>query len=64
MLFNAASKEIIALVMNTLISRLLVVPGEAEINNANTHGELKSLQLLLSQISVFKVIIISKWKQL
>ena len=44
--------------MNTLISRLLVVPGEAEINNANSHGEIKSLQLLLSQVSVFKVIII------
>ena len=44
--------------MNTLISRLLVVPGEAEINNANSHGELKSLQLLSSEISVFKVIII------
>ena len=44
--------------MNTLISRLLAVPGEAEINNANSHGELKSLQLLLSQISVFVIIII------
>ena len=50
--------------MNTLISRLLVVPGKAEINNANSHGEFKSLQLLLSLISVFKVIIIYKWKQL
>ena len=50
--------------MNTLISRLLVVPGEAEINNTNSHGELISLQLLLSQISVFKVIIILKWKRL
>ena len=44
--------------MNTLISRLLVVPGEAEINDANSHEELKSLQLLLSQTSVSKVIII------
>ena len=44
--------------MNTLISRLLVVPGESQINDANSHGELKSLQLLLSQISVFEVIII------
>ena len=41
--------------MNTLISRRLVVPGEAEINIANLHGEHKSLQLLFSQISVFKV---------
>ena len=49
--------------MKTLISRLLVVPGEAEINNANSHGEIKYLQLLLSQISVFKVIIILKWKK-
>ena len=44
--------------MNTLIIRLLVVPCEAVINNANSHGELKSSQLLLSQTSVFKVIII------
>ena len=44
--------------MNTLISRLLVVSGEAKINYANSHGEIKSLQLLLPQISVFKVIII------
>ena len=34
--------------MKTLISGLLVVPGEAEINNANSHREIKSLQLLLS----------------
>ena len=43
--------------MNTLISRL-VVSGEAEMNNAYSHGEPESVQLLLSQISVFKVIII------
>ena len=49
--------------MKTLISRLLVVPGEAESNNAKSHGEIKYLQLLLSQISVFKVIIILKWKK-
>ena len=49
--------------MKTLISRLLVVPGEAEINNAKSHGEIKYLQLLLSQISVFKVIVILKWKK-
>ena len=38
LIFNGASTEIIALVMDTLISRL-VVPGEAKINNANSHGE-------------------------
>ena len=50
--------------MNTLISRLLLVPGEAEINNANLPRELKSLQFQLPQISVFMVIIIQNWKQL
>ena len=64
MIFIAASTEIIAKVINTLISRLLVVPVEAKINNANTHGELKNMQLLLSQVSVFKDIVIQKWTQL
>ena len=36
--------EIMAQVMNTLISRL-VVPGEAEINNANSHGKPYSVKL-------------------
>ena len=42
MIFNEAAPhacaEIIAYVMNTLISKL-VVPGEADIYNANSHGE-------------------------
>ena len=42
--------------MKTLISRLFVVPYEAEIYIANSHGELKS--------SLFKVIIILKWKKI
>ena len=45
--------------MNTLISTL-VVSGKAEINNANSHGEPKSVQLKLFHISVFNVIIIRK----
>ena len=46
--------------MKTLIS-ILVVSGEAEMNNAISHGEPKSVHLvLLSQISVYKIIIIGK----
>ena len=45
--------------MNTLISRL-VVSGDEAINNANSHGEPKSVQLKLFHISVFKLIIIRK----
>ena len=41
--------------MNTLISRL-VVPGEAEINNANLQ---ENPEVWNFQISVFKVIIIN-----
>ena len=51
------STEIIAQVMNALISRL-VVSGKEAINNANSHGEPISVPLKLSQISVLKVIII------
>ena len=46
--------------MMTLI-RILVVSGEAEMNNANSHGEPTSVHLvLLSQVSVYKIIIIGK----
>ena len=46
--------------MKTLIS-ILVVTGEAEMNNANSHGEPTSVHLeLLSQISVYKITIIGK----
>ena len=49
--------------MMTLIS-ILVVSGEAEMNNANSHGEPTSVHLVrLSQISVYKIIIIGKQKQ-
>ena len=46
--------------MKTLIS-ILVVSGEAEMSNAISHGEPKSVHLVrLSQISVYKIIIIGK----
>ena len=47
--------------MKTLIS-ILVVSGEAEMNNGepNSHGEPKSVHLVLSQISMYKITIIGK----
>ena len=49
-----ASTEIIGEVMMTLFS-ILVVSGQAEINNANSHGEPTSVHLvLLPQISVIR----------
>ena len=46
--------------MMTLFS-ILVVSGQAEMNNANSHGEPTSVHLeLLSQISVYKIIIVGK----
>ena len=55
-----ASTEIIRQEMMTLNS-ILVVTGEAIMNNANSHVEPTSVHLvLLSQISVYKIIIIGK----
>ena len=46
--------------MKTLIS-IPVVSSEAGMNNANSYGEPKSVhRVLLSQISVYKIIIIGK----
>ena len=40
---------------------IVMVSGQAEMNNANSHGEPTSVHLeLLSQVSVYKIIIIGK----
>ena len=59
-----ASTEIVGQVMKTLIN-ILVVSGEAEMNNANSHRDPKSVHLVLqSQISMYKITIIGKQRQL
>ena len=47
--------------MKTTLISIIVVSGEAEMNNASSHGQPKSVHpVLLSQISVNKIIIIGK----